>query len=368
MSFDNSTHSEVPTVEVSKLALDILQDAAVDAASTVVQILLSSLLFGAFTVLAFTSIYFLVSEGPFSSQGSTAQTNGKILLLSIALLYIYTAAYMAVLVWSWSDRSRLISKAVDGLSAASYDGQYAIAAFEHALHTQSSLITLALGGNIVIGDAIVWWRACVIWQHRLVNCIGLLLLTLTTSPQTISLTFLFQELYGQISGFLSLCTNILATSLIAYKALPTGYVAHEKSQIFAVLYQNGQTSLSGTGLVFRIVATDFAYGCFVPIVAIYPTIIIVLVALKRSPIDTAGLSHARQAYDSHRLGAAEGGMSSTIVFHHSTFNTSASEGTEGAGGIQRGDLGSGHSLQVSMNLKDVRPLASLIHESTPQYM
>ena len=62
-------------------------------------------------------------------------------------------------------------------------------------------------------------------------------------------------------------------------------------------------------------------------------------------------------------------MSSTIVFHHSTFNTSASVGTEGTGAIQRGDLGSGHhSLQVSMDLKDVRPLASLIHESTPQYM
>ena len=61
-------------------------------------------------------------------------------------------------------------------------------------------------------------------------------------------------------------------------------------------------------------------------------------------------------------------MSSTIVFYHSTFNTSASVGTEGAGGIRASDPGSGHSLQVSMDLKDVRPLASLIHESTPQYM
>ena len=106
---------------------------------------------------------------------------------------------MAVLVWSWSDRNRLISEAADSLSTASYDGRDAIAAFEHALHKQSSLITLALGGNvsglhcttrssylnqfpqIVIGDAIVWWRACVIWQQKLVNCVGLLLLTLTTS-------------------------------------------------------------------------------------------------------------------------------------------------------------------------------------------
>ena len=46
MSFDNSTDSEVPTVVVNKLALDILQAAAIGGASTVVQILLSSLLFG----------------------------------------------------------------------------------------------------------------------------------------------------------------------------------------------------------------------------------------------------------------------------------------------------------------------------------
>ncbi|PIL33049.1 hypothetical protein GSI_04498 [Ganoderma sinense ZZ0214-1] len=54
-------------------------------------------------------------------------------------------------------------------------GLDASAAFEHRLHTQSSMMTLSLAGNLLIGDAIVWWRACVIWQHKVVNCIGLLL-------------------------------------------------------------------------------------------------------------------------------------------------------------------------------------------------
>ena len=38
------------------------------------------------------------------------------------------------------------------------------------------------------------------------------------------------------------------------------------SQIFAVIYLNGPTALASTRLAFQIVATDFAYGCFVPIV------------------------------------------------------------------------------------------------------
>ncbi len=101
---------------------------------------------------------------------------------------------MGVVGWNW-----LISKAVDGLSSPSFDGHDEIAAFEHAIRKQSLMITVALGTNVsvaynkrrtphlnwllqfVVGDAVVWWRACVIWQHKAVNHAGLLLLTFTTS-------------------------------------------------------------------------------------------------------------------------------------------------------------------------------------------
>ena len=85
-----------------------------------------------------------------SSKGSAAQTNGRILLLSIVLLYTSTATYMAAFIWAWSDRNHLILKAVDGLSSTSYDGRDAIAALEHAIHRQSLMITLALGGNVSV--------------------------------------------------------------------------------------------------------------------------------------------------------------------------------------------------------------------------
>ena len=44
----------------------------------------------------------------------------------------------------------MILKAVDGLSSTSYDGRDAIAALEHAIHRQSVMITLALGGNVSV--------------------------------------------------------------------------------------------------------------------------------------------------------------------------------------------------------------------------
>ena len=63
--------------------------------------------------------------------------------------------------------------------------------------------------------------------------------------------------------------------------------------------------------------------------AMYPTIIIVLVALKRSPIDTAGLSRVREARGGHGSGTVGGPSSySTIVFRHSTSRTSGGVETE----------------------------------------
>lgn len=85
-----------------------------------------------------------------SSQGSVAPTNGagRILLLSTILLYVSTATYMAALIWAWSEGSHLISKAADGLFSSTYSGQDEVAAFEHALHKQSWMMTIALAVNV----------------------------------------------------------------------------------------------------------------------------------------------------------------------------------------------------------------------------
>ena len=121
------------------------------------------------------------------------------MLFSTVLLYLSTSVYMGALIWAWSSGNRLISGATDGLFSPTYDGRD-IAAFIHSIHQQSWMMTITLAVNvgtwltfldingvlisiyslqILIGDAVVWWRASVIWQHKIVNCIGLLLLTFT---------------------------------------------------------------------------------------------------------------------------------------------------------------------------------------------
>ena len=232
MTLDNSTPPDLRSIELNTLALDILQNAAISATSTVVQVSLSSLSFGeepqacqilnhcsekttgVLTIVVIAAIYFLMSERTFvsnkttltpydSSRGSVAQTNGRILLLCTTLLYGSTVTYMAALIWAWSEGDRLISKAVGGLFSSFYDGRDDMAIYKKALHKQSWMMTITLAVNVsppamtsvpqysnadlvslpqlVTGDAIVWWRACVIWKHKLVNWIGVLLLTCTAS-------------------------------------------------------------------------------------------------------------------------------------------------------------------------------------------
>ena len=84
-----------------------------------------------------------------SSRGSTAQTNGKILLFSTVLLYLSTTTYMAALVWSWSIRSSSISKAFAGLYSPSYNG-VDVNIVLHAMNQQSWMLTIAFGLNVSI--------------------------------------------------------------------------------------------------------------------------------------------------------------------------------------------------------------------------
>ena len=83
-----------------------------------------------------------------SRQGSLAQTNTKVLVLSTVLLYLSTGTYIAALIWNRSQANRLVLGATDGLYSASYDGQQGIAAFEDALRGQSWMAVIALESRV----------------------------------------------------------------------------------------------------------------------------------------------------------------------------------------------------------------------------
>ena len=99
-------------------------------------------------------------------------------------------------------------------------------------------------------------------------------------------------------------------------------------------------------LVFSQIARCFIYGCLIPLVvsimsfakllktvlrfyasqAIYPTVIIVLVVLKQSPVEKGRLLQADQSHGASR--ASEGDTCSTMVFCYSTSNISIVVDTE----------------------------------------
>ncbi|PIL30641.1 hypothetical protein GSI_07343 [Ganoderma sinense ZZ0214-1] len=386
MSSDNSTSPAFHTVELNTLALDILQDSALDAGDSMAELSLSSLLFGILTMLCFTSIYFLIR------QGSTAQIHGRAVLLSIVLLYLSTATYMGALIWEGSSGSQLTSGATVGLFSPTYDGQE-MAAFIHSVHQQSWMMTITLAVNILIGDAVVWWRACVCvrtidLRARLIapsdspTVCGVIGMYKSRNIESVQPVFLVAtNAYAHASVGLSLGTNVLATSLIAYKAWEHRQLwkqdligVRATSQVFkalalliesgciycvllviVIVYQSSSTSVAFAGSMLNKIGAYFTYGCLVPLVAIYPTVIIVLVALKRSPIDTG----VRQVC-AHN---SEGGISTTIEFHQSTFYSSAGADTESVAGSEGvtvdGHWGT-HLLKASTSEIETKDSADLV--------
>lgn len=126
------------------------------------------------------------------------------LVLGTLLLYLSTGTYVAALMWNRWQAHYLVLGATNRGFSPSYDGYREMAVYEEAVRKQTWMVVIALEVNVrvipaaacewgeyfpvthfilliqcVIGDAIVWWRACVIWRNRVVYVIGPLLVSLT---------------------------------------------------------------------------------------------------------------------------------------------------------------------------------------------
>ncbi|PIL28301.1 hypothetical protein GSI_09590 [Ganoderma sinense ZZ0214-1] len=290
-------------ITVERHALEMTQYFAQDATTLILQFSLSSLLFGILTILALTSVSLLL-----------------IPLLSTIILYASTTIYMAGLVWNWSSVSHVVAAVNEGiLLGDGYDGRADLLILEKDVLKQSLMVTVALGINIIVGDAVVWWRACVIWQNRAVYYTGPALLTLTLvfgiigvwkseiGPLTSIYLMYGGSGYTDVAAALSLVTNLAATALIAFKAclhrrrlkkyLDTSGTKTRVLKVLALFIESGivycAILLAVLVYQFNYESTStlvdagfyFTYGCLVPTVAIYPTVIIVLTAVNCSPLD-----------------------------------------------------------------------------------
>ncbi|KAM5539183.1 hypothetical protein V8D89_007056 [Ganoderma adspersum] len=307
-------------VDINGLALNTTLYYAADLSYVALDIGLSSALFGILTLLVIVAVIFLVRKG-------LSYRPVKILLPSTLLLYGSTALYMASLASHVASVNRLVAQAQSGLFSDTFTTAD-IASYEADVLKQSWMMTIALGINLIVGDSIVWWRVCVVWKNRVVYCVGpvLIVLVLGFGVKTMSgihqcidpcrqPQMLLQDgLFLHACAVLSLVVNILATALIGYKAwvhrrLLGRHFGHgrRKSRVvksLALLVESGTiycllliivvVSQVSSALfaapdvhqsAFLRVVADYTYACFIPVIAIYPVLIVVIIALNWSPIE-----------------------------------------------------------------------------------
>ncbi|TBU51712.1 hypothetical protein BD310DRAFT_1003719 [Dichomitus squalens] len=195
--------------------------------------------------------------------------------------------------------------------------------------------TAALTVNILLGDSVVCWRAWLLWPgNRVVRLVSILLLLTTFALGAVDLKSTCYLLNGKLGGslngnavvpggmyagtpygiaatVLSLSVNLFATILVAYKAwksrrflrklMVLGDKAIRMERLFSILIESGmvyctiwifvvawQISMYHSPVSFDIDPTfqgqfsEFMGGGLIPIIAIYPAVVIILVALNRS--------------------------------------------------------------------------------------
>ncbi|KAI0752534.1 hypothetical protein C8Q80DRAFT_459599 [Daedaleopsis nitida] len=313
------------------------------------EVILSCIFAGMYTMLVLFAAYLLSRKGLQHSQT-------LIMLMIILALYISTTVYWATLLAETFHELRSIisnifyegsrvSTVVENFRQVVLDNGSATidSGFSSAVQdqlkswwprpTQECAGTATLTFNVVIGDAVVWWRALVLWKRCpfrrcayscLLVCItlipGAIVTThgcrasaspviLTSGEGTTTITsgsFYIRDTWGLVASVFSLLANAVSTSLIAYKAwdhrklvrmsLGSGSTRSRVERslgllvesgsiycllwLFIVVYQACAITLTAPTFIYRF--HFFVEGCLIALIGIYPTLIIILVAMNQS--------------------------------------------------------------------------------------
>ena len=81
-------------------------------------------------------------------KGSSTLVTGRVLLLSVLILYAMTSMHMASLVWNGVSVSRTVTDEIEGLLSSVYDAQKSLEQIEKAVNAQSWMMTAAAGINV----------------------------------------------------------------------------------------------------------------------------------------------------------------------------------------------------------------------------
>ncbi|KAM5531991.1 hypothetical protein V8D89_014325 [Ganoderma adspersum] len=297
-------------------------------------------LYGIFVVLSAQAVHALMHNwrycGPRKTQLATI-----FLSLTILALFASTTVYMVINVMNYqaSSPDDLLLSTID---FCHYDHSGVSGTFLWELLKDDVVLNMRGGTaaviiNIILGDAIVCWRACVIWSKNgvvHVVCGLFLLATLILGILDAMLAVLSDQpalfednVFGIAACLLSLTTNLVATLLVAYKAWRSrrrlrGYLiakagGSQVGKLFTILIKSGAVYCAIWAVIVAYQFSNYYYGrsvvtgpdsevhfldifgvimagALVPVIAIYPTFIIVLVASNRSHMEK-GLTRSAQS-------------------------------------------------------------------------
>ncbi|KAI0808388.1 hypothetical protein C8Q74DRAFT_1233273 [Fomes fomentarius] len=301
------------------------------SARQLVTTLISTVLFGLATglALATTSILLRVGRRPFK------------LLCATTILYLSNVVFWAAAIKRNLTYAGEASAAALALSRCDAHALFNPIRTAEVGDRMSCVQTASLTISIVVGDAVVWWRAVVLWNGRsksfvLSLCTVLLLGTfaISTADTCGACNFEldrsdpgFGQLFtgtrvGAAAAILSLVSNLVATSLTGYKAWAHGRMLRKYfaggtamtnvERILILLTESGLTYgiiwifvvafqirvSRGTlfdnlndGNSFWSVVQYVVDGGLVPVITIYPMAIIVLVALQKSQMEKTLSTH-----------------------------------------------------------------------------
>ncbi|KAH8831587.1 hypothetical protein DL96DRAFT_1706014 [Flagelloscypha sp. PMI_526] len=312
----------VPTTSLNADEADALHLIGISLIEDIYSVVLETVYWTVNAILFSTAVYILISRG--RKNWSTACMLAAVFILFGSCSSIYGLEVGLMLV---RYKIRLVSHP-----------DWAIT--ERNAYVKSHFKEFGLGMetlwmlNMIIGDAVVIWRAWILWPgRRIVLLLPLIFLAGTFSFAVLAIWCLAEDSFNSLSRVvgsssrtcswaepiawaMSLCTNIVATSLIAVKAwqhrqlLKRHFeVQPRKSQAqkaLMLLIESG--SLYCVLFLLQIVGfftftrTDsrfYLYGAIEPfgeqLSGIYPTAIIVIVALQQTV-------HAHTTYHEHTGG------------------------------------------------------------------
>ncbi|RDX42094.1 hypothetical protein OH76DRAFT_1488944 [Lentinus brumalis] len=326
--------------------------------TSMITVALLTMFLGLFTVLTVVAAYVLFSKGIKRKATAIMLVAIIIMWLSTLALWIVTLvaavkAYSVLQVLTAQTSGHIANvqaclKSMTGsdsaYSCSSQDPLTELAGTE-AYYAEDCTGTVSLMINVVIGDSIVWWRAWVLWpDNRVVRWVGVIMIFLTTISGAIDTsdacraqqwihmfnwvggegpvianggyrkgTMFTADLWGIIFGLFSLLTNVVATTLIAYRVWEHRRIialylkgSSRRSQVertlallaesgllycvlcvFVELYQLGYVAPALRDSAFSYGFYYVMSGCLVPLVGMYPTLIIIVCAVDKSLYEKA---------------------------------------------------------------------------------